>query len=109
MSTAETMRGILINPYTKSITETMIDGDDVESLRKALFWVGDPPVEAVGVAATFPNGDNIIVTEGGSRSFRIGDNEINGMAVVLGSDKEAREWQSAAFGLEDMQNYVRFS
>ena len=102
------MRGIVINPYIRSITEAVVDADDIRSLQLALSWAGAPCTE-IGVAGSFPNGDNLLITPVFKEepTFSLGLHQhIGGMAIILGV--QDGEWADAKFLLTDLQDRIMF-
>lgn len=99
------MRAILINPYTKSITETSYNGD----MYRLLSWL-DHRVDVVEIAG-YLQGDNVLyVDEEGhfksnKRFFRIGERSFVGCALVLGSTG----YKPATIGLVELQTYIAFT
>lgn len=99
------MRAILINPYTKSITETSYNGD----MYRLLSWL-DHRVDVVEIAG-YLQGDNVLyVDEEGhfksnKRFFRIGERSFVGCALVLGSTDD----KPATIGLVELQTYITFT
>lgn len=102
------MRAILINPYTKSITETSYNGD----MYRLLSWL-DHRVSVVEIAG-YLIGDNVLyVDEEGhfksnKRYFRIAERSFVGCALVLGSTRSGGD-KAATIGLVELQTYITFT
>lgn len=104
------MRGILINPYTKTVNHVNVD-DNIEEIYKAMSWL-DKTVDIVQIGMNFPNGDQMLVDEegllkAGRKVFRFNGSPFVGCGLILGSKGE--NWCDASFNLVDIQAYVGFT
>ncbi len=100
---------ILINPWITSVNQSQVETTDIQSLYKIMGWL-DHRVQDVMVAATFPNGDNLLVqktVDGAIPGFRIGSHRVHGCGVLLGNNDG--QWASPIFMLTEVQDYVRFT
>lgn len=106
------MRGVLVNPYTKWISEVIVKKNDIQTIYDAMSWLGHK-VEIVQVGLVLPTGDNMLVDEEGALKPGRPVWKLNGVAFVgpglfLGSDKDG-DWCSAKIPLIDVQVYTSFT
>lgn len=105
------MRGVLVNPYIKSITEVIVKKNDIQSVYKAMRWLAHE-VEMVQVGFVLPSGDNMLVDEEAALKPNRPVWKLNGMAFVgpglfLGS--KDGEWVGATIPLIDVQVYATWT
>tara|TARA_R110000851_G_scaffold16046_3_gene52583 strand:+ start:21184 stop:21561 length:378 start_codon:yes stop_codon:yes gene_type:complete len=107
------MRGIVINPYTKTIEEVIIKKNDINSVYSAMTWLGHE-VSIVQVAFVLPQGDNLLVDEEGALKMGRPVWKLNGIAFVgcglfLGSDNDGANWCSAKIPMADLHAYTTWT
>lgn len=105
------MRGVVINPYTKTIEEVIIKSGDIQSLYNAISWL-DHCVSIVQVGLVLPKGDNLLVDEEaalepGRSVWKLNGDTFIGCGCFLGSDGE--EWCDAKISLVDLQVYTSWT
>jgi len=106
------MRGILINPYMRTVTDVIIKKGNIQTVYDAMTWLAHE-VSIVQVGFILPNGDNMLVDEEGALKPGRPVWKLNGMAFVgtglfLGSDGDG-EWSSAKILLGDVQAYASWT
>jgi len=107
------MRGVLINPYIKTVEEVIVKKNDINSLYRAMTWLGHT-VEIVQVGLVLPQGDNLLVDEEaalkpGRPVWKLNGVAFVGCAVFLGSDNDGATWCSAKIPLVDVQVYASWT
>jgi len=107
------MRGVLINPYIKTIEECIVKKNDINSVYRAMTWLGHK-VEIVQVGLVLPQGDNLLVDEEAALKPGRPVWKLNGVAFVgcglfLGSDNDGATWCSAKIPLVDVQVYTSWT
>lgn len=85
------MRGIVINPYLRSITPVVLTGELSEIYR--VMSSPEHPINTIEVGRIFPNGDNLLVDEEGllkhgSMIFKLAGQTFIGTALLVGNDGE---------------------
>lgn len=104
------MRAILINPYTKSISEVSYNGD-LADMYRLLSWL-DHRVSVVEIAGYLQGDNALFVDEEGmfksnKRFFRIGERSFVGCGLVVGTRSNGNE-KDASIGLVALQTNVKF-
>lgn len=104
------MRGVVINPYIKTIEEVIIKKNDINSVYNSMSWLGHR-VSIVQVGLVLPQGDNLLVDEEAALKSGRPVWKLNGVAFVgcglfLGSEGE---WCSAKIPLVDLQVYTSWT
>mgnify|MGYP005848345659 CR=1 FL=1 len=99
-------RGILIDPFVRTVTEVRVGGDYTDIYNHLTGVVG-PPVEIFTIGHYFENGDIVFVDDegllkAGNKLFFI-DRMLAGRGLILGRSSDARS------GLVDIQNMVKWS
>lgn len=105
------MRGILINPYTKSVNEVSYNGD-FNHMYRLLSWL-EHRVSVVEIAGYLRGDDALYVDEEGlfkssKRYFRIGGRSFVGCALVLGVTRTGSN-KAATLSLTELQTHVTFT
>lgn len=105
------MRGILINPWTKEITEVQV-GSDYREIYRFLSNPLGPKVETFCVGVKWSNGDTLYVDDegylkAGMRLFD-GGRVLAGNGLILGCDNEG-ESQDAKMLMTELQTIVKWT
>lgn len=105
------MRAILINPYTKSISEVSYKGD-LDDMYRLLSWL-DHRVSVVEIAGYLVGNDALYVDEEGhfksnKRFFRIAERTFCGCGLVVGTKSNGDD-KDATIGLVEIQTIVAFT
>ncbi len=106
------MRGILINPWTKEITEVDC-GEGIQDMYRLLSNPLGPKVDIFCIGMNWPNGDCLYVDDEGllkpgMRMFDIGrvdGQPLAGNGLILGSDAEGNSID-AKIMLTELQTIV---
>lgn len=109
------MRGILINPWTKEITEVQVENDYREIYRFLSNPLG-PKVETFCIGVQWKNGDTLYVDDegylkAGMRLFDIGladDWKLAGNGLILGCDNQG-ESTDAKLLMTEVQCLVKWT
>lgn len=105
------MRGILINPYTKSINEVPWNGS-LAHMYSLMSWL-DHRVSVVEIAGYLRGDDALYVDEEGlfksnKRYFNINGKSFVGCALVLGVTRTGSN-KAATLSLTELQTHVTFT
>lgn len=109
------MRGVLINPWTKEITEVQC-GEGLEDMYRLLSNPLGPKVSVFCVGLSWPNGDTLYVDDEGllkpgMRLFDPGRRDrqpLAGNGLILGCDDEGNS-VDAKIGLVELQTMVKWT
>jgi len=106
------MRGILVNPYIRTVEEVIVRKNDITSVYDAMRWL-DHKVEIVQIGCVLPNGDNLLVDEEAALKLGRPVWKLNGVAFVgcglfLGSDGEG-EWGSVKLMRTEVEVYTSWT
>ena len=107
------MRGILINPWTKEITEVQVE----EGLQAMYVLLSNPApevrVDCFAIGFMWQNGDTLYVDDEGlfkAQAFFSVNGQaqaMTGRGLILGSDDEGNSVDIKS-SLTDIQNEIRF-
>ena len=109
------MRGILINPWTKEITEVQV-GPDITDYYRLLSNPLGPKVDCLTIAEYFKNMDTMYVDDegllkSGMRLFDVGradDSLLAGNGLILGSDRAGNS-RDAKSSLVEIQCHIKWT
>ncbi|MAD98760.1 MAG: hypothetical protein Unbinned200contig1000_75 [Prokaryotic dsDNA virus sp.] len=106
------MRGILIDPWLKTITEVEC-GETIEDIYRLLSNPLGPKVHIFTMATYWPNGDTLYVDDEGllkpkMRLFNIDGQLLAGNGLILGSDREGNS-VDAKSSLVEIQRMVTWT
>ena len=106
------MRGILIDPWLKTVTEVDC-GEGIESIYRMLSNPLGPKVDLFTIGMNWRNGDTLYVDDEGllkrgMRLFRIDGQPLAGNGLILGCDHEGNS-KDAELLLVEVQNRVQFT
>ena len=105
------MRGILINPYLRKVTQIDVV-DDIKAIYGALSH-GKHKVSMVQIAKSFPNGDNLLVDEEGGlfakrKVWKLNRTPYIGCGLILGSTGDG-DWCDHMLGISDVNVWVSWT
>ena len=107
------MRGILINPYDRTIKMTLVKKKDIDSIYEAMSWPTHE-VRMIEVGMIFPNNDNLVVDEeglltGGHKVWKLNGTPFVGCGLLLGIDPREADWTHVKTSIADINMYVRWT
>jgi hypothetical protein len=112
-----TLRAILVNAYTRSVTEVMIEGG-IEPIYTELSKDADNPVHCFtcvdieedkdGITQTIFVDDNGLFTQTQFIKFKGYPHPLAGNALILGTDMEDGESVSTSLLIDEVHGMVQF-
>ena len=106
------MRGILIDPWLKTITEVQC-GEGIEDMYRLMSNPLGPKVDVFCIGRGWPNGDVLYVDDEGllkrgMRLFLMDGQHLAGNGLILGSDNEGNS-VDAKLLLKEVQCLVKWT